>query len=375
MVKKIRVAMIMGKMAGGGVEAVVMNYYCHINREQFQFDFFVDEDSTFVPEAEILGLGGRIYWVPPYQKIIAYRKALTKIFKAQHYDIVHSHLNALSVFPLRVAKSCGISIRIAHNHSTSAPGEIKKNLMKSVLRLFSNVYPTHFMSPTKSTGKWLFGKRVAEERLFILKNAIEINRFAFDEIRRIEIRKELGFRDEEVVIGNIGRMVWQKNQKFALEVFVEFLKIEPNARFLMIGDGPLESEIVSFSKNKQLFEKIIFLRKIENIQNYYQAMDALLFPSNYEGLGMVAIEAQCSGLPVFASDKVPDEARLSDLFIKIPLKLSPNIWKDKMKSSLLMLFENERKSRVSEISNQGYSISESANKLTDYYLELLTKNR
>ena len=104
-------------------------------------------------------------------------------------------------------------------------------------------------------------------------------------------------------------------------------------------------------------------------------MDALLFPSNYEGLGMVAIEAQCSGLPVFASDKVPDEARLSDLFIKIPLKLSPNIWKDKMKSSLLMLFENERKSRVSEISNQGYSISESANKLTDYYLELLTKNR
>ena len=207
------------------------------------------------------------------------------------------------------------------------------------------------------------------------KNAIEINRFAFDEIRRIEIRKELGFRDEEVVIGNIGRMVWQKNQKFALEVFAEFLKIEPNARFLMIGDGPLESEIVSFSKNKQLFEKIIFLRKIENIQNYYQAMDALLFPSNYEGLGMVAIEAQCSGLPVFASDKVPDEARLSDLFIKIPLKLSPNIWKDKMKSSLLMLFENERKSRVSEISNQGYSISESANKLTDYYLELLTKNR
>lgn len=128
MVEPIRVAHVMGKMLGGGLEAVVMNYYRHVDRSIVQFDFIVDEDSTLVPREEIESLGGRVFAVPPYQRTIAYQRALTKLFCEQGWMIVHCHENALSVFPLRAAKNAGIPVRIAHSHSTAGKGSLSAML-------------------------------------------------------------------------------------------------------------------------------------------------------------------------------------------------------------------------------------------------------
>lgn len=318
--KPIRIAMIMGTMGGGGVESVVMNYYRNINKEKFQFDFIIDKDSSIVPELEIKKMGGNIYRINSYRNLNKFFSDLKKIFVQNHYLVVHSHINTLSVFPLFIAKKCGIPIRIAHSHSTAAPGETKKNVMKKFLRLFGTRYATHFMSPTKYAGEWLFGKQIAENQLFVLNNAINLNKFDFSESTRKMMRIELGYTDEDFVVGNIGRLAWQKNQEYLIKIFSHILLINNNARLLIIGDGPLKQHLVNAAEEYGVLKKVNFLSNRENIEDYYQAMDVFAFPSNYEGLGIVAVEAQISGLPIIVSKMVPSEAKISDNYISIPIE-------------------------------------------------------
>ena len=164
--KPIRIAHIIGKWVGGGVEAVVMNYYRNINHDKIQFDFICDSDSTNIPYEEIEKLGGKIILVPPYQHVFAYQKKL-----------VHSHINALSVFPLHAAKKVGIPVRIAHSHSTTNKKEWKKNLLKQILRPFSKVYATDYMCCSELAGRWLFGDKTYDQgKVYLLNRKICIQR-------------------------------------------------------------------------------------------------------------------------------------------------------------------------------------------------------
>ena len=178
----IRVAHIIGKWLGGGVEAVVMNYYRHIDRSKIQFDFLCDEDSTNIPYEEIEQLGGRVILIPPYQKVFKYQKELIRIFKENNYKIVHSHINTLSIFPLRAAKKAGVKVRIAHSHSTTNKKEWKKNLLKQVLRPFSKVYATNYMCCSELAGRWLFGDKTYDSgQVYLLNNAINLDKFKYNE--------------------------------------------------------------------------------------------------------------------------------------------------------------------------------------------------
>lgn len=358
----------MGKMLGGGVESVVMNYYRHIDKTKFQFDFIIDDDSKIVPEEEINVLGGRVYRISPYQSIFQYNRDLEKLIKKNNYQIVHSHINSLSVFPLRIAKKCGVPIRIAHNHSTAAPGEIQKNLVKSVLRMFSRKYPTHYMAPTSYAGEWLFGSEIADNELYILKNALDVELFYYNEKVREEMRNKLGYRSEYVIIGNIGRMVWQKNQKFVIDVFNELQKTNKNYRLLLIGDGPLKDSLMHQCKELGIEKLVMFIKNSNQIAEYYQAMDCFLFPSNYEGLGMVAVEAQIAGMPVIASTQVPLDAKISDKFKQIGLKEEINVWVRYIEQNINI---GSRKNNGKEAKKDGYSIHNEASRLETKYNELL----
>ena len=203
----IRVAQVMGKMLGGGVESVVMNYYRHIDRNKVQFDFLVDDDSTRVPEEEIKELGGRVLHIPPYQHPLRYRKELVRLFREEHWPIVHSHINTLSVFPLSAAKKAGVPVRIAHSHSSMGKGELTKNLMKLALRPLSNLYPTERFACSEYAGKWLFGR---DADFTVIPNAIELEKFCFDPIIRQETRRELGIADDMFLVGHVGRFMPQK---------------------------------------------------------------------------------------------------------------------------------------------------------------------
>ena len=177
----IVVAQIMGKWVGGGVEAVIMNYYRHIDRSKIQFDFICDEDSTNIPYEEIEKLGGHVILCPPYQKLFKYMKFLEKLFREKKYRIVHSNINTLSVFPLRAAKKAGVKVRIAHSHSTSNPKEWKKNLLKNTLRPFSKKYATDYFACGELAGRYLFGNKTFDSgKVKIVHNAIDVEKFKFD---------------------------------------------------------------------------------------------------------------------------------------------------------------------------------------------------
>ena len=304
----IRVAQIMGKCVGGGVESVVMNYYRNIDRNKIQFDFICDSDSINIPYQEIEKLGGRVFLVPPYQKILAYQKELIKTFKENNYKIVHSHINTLSLFPLRAAKKAGIPIRISHSHSTSTPKEWKRNFFKNILRKFSKVYPTHYLCCSKIAGIYQFGKKKYNDgEVFLVNNAIDIEKFTYNELIRKELRKELKIDNDTLVIGHIGRFVTVKNHKFLIETFKEIHEKNSNSILLLAGQGPLENEIKEKVKELNLTNSVIFLGQRNDVNKLYQVFDIFLLPSLYEGLPVVGVEAQTAGLLCILSNKVPKE--------------------------------------------------------------------
>ena len=269
----------------GGVESVVMNYYRNIDRDKIQFHFLCDEDSTDIPYDEIEKLGGKVIVIPPYQKLFKYQKELYKIFKENKYKIVHSHINALSVFPLRIAKKAGVPIRIAHSHTTSNKKEWKRNLAKNILRPFSKVYANQFFACTEHAGKWLFGKKVVErKKLNVINNAIDLKKFEFNEKIREDLRKEFGIKEDTIVIGHIGRFMKQKNHEFLIDVFNELYKKNQNTVLILIGQGPLLNEIKQKARNLDIENKIKFIGQVTDVERYYNIMDVFVFPSIYEGL-------------------------------------------------------------------------------------------
>lgn len=322
----IRVAQIIGKWLGGGVESVVMNYYRHIDRTKIQFDFICDEDSTNIPYEEIEKMGGKVILIPPYQKVFKYHKKLKEVLKSGGYKIVHSHINTLSVFSLFAAKCAGVPVRIAHSHSTTNKKEKKKNLLKQVLRPFSKVFATDYMCCSELAGRWLFGNKEYDNgNVYLLNNAIDLDKFKYDEEKRKEKRKELNIEDSTLVIGHVGRFVEQKNHRFLIDIFNEVHKQKENSILLLAGQGPLMEEMKEKVKILGIEDSVKFLGQRNDINELYQAMDLLLFPSLYEGLGMVVVEAQISGLPCVVSTEIPKIAKVTKkiTFVNLENKIKP----------------------------------------------------
>lgn len=365
----IRVAHIIGKWVGGGVEAVVMNYYRHIDKENIQFDFICDEDSTNIPYEEIESLGGKIILIPPYQKVFKYQKELEKVLKSGEYKIVHSHINTLSVFPLRVAKKVGIPIRIAHSHSTTSKSEWKKDLLKQVLRPFSKIYATDYYCCSEFAGRWLFGDRLYDEgKVVLINNAIDLPKFIYNESMRIYKRKELNIKSDTLVIGHIGRFVKQKNHDYLIDVFNEIHKKNNNSVLLLAGQGPLKEEIELKVKSLNLTKSVIFLGQIDNANELYYAFDVFLLPSLYEGLPVVGVEAQASGLLCILSTHMTAETKIIESTEFLSLTLGDKIWAE----SILNAYEKyKRRDTTKEITNNGFNIIEEAIKLEQKYNILL----
>ena len=178
--KKIRVAQIIGKACNGGVEACIFNYFKAIDKSKVTFDFFVENTSDIINKDVIESMGGRVIITPKYTNLFKYLSFLRKKFKQEKYDIVHSNINTLSVFPLFTAWLAGIKVRIAHSHSTSNKKEHLRNLIKGILRPFSKVFATHYFACSELAGRWLFGNRTFNKgKVFVLNNAIDIDRFKF----------------------------------------------------------------------------------------------------------------------------------------------------------------------------------------------------
>ena len=368
----IRIAQIVGKWLGGGVEAVVMNYYRNIDRSKIQFDFICDDDSTNIPYEEIESLGGKVILIPPYQKVFKYHKELKKVLKEGNYKIVHSHINTLSVFSLCAAWAAKVPVRIAHSHSTTNKKEWKKNILKNIFRPFVKFFATNYMACTDHAARWMFGNRKVDNgEVFVLNNAIELEKYKYNALSRKKIRDEFNIKDTTTVIGHVGRFVEQKNHRFLISVFNEYLKINNDSILMLIGQGPLIDEIKKMVKNFDIEGNVLFVGQKENVYEYYNAMDVFLFPSLYEGLGMVVVEAQTNGLPCVVSTEVPNVVDVSNCVSFVDLNSNISDWQSALCDNLNC--NSDRTKNYNKLISSNFNIKNETDKLINKYLNYCGK--
>ncbi len=363
----IKVLQVMGIVESGGVEAVIMNYYRHIDKTEVQFDFVMHKGSNSDYIAEVKSMGAKVYEVTPYSNPIRFIQEVYSIIKKENYQIVHSNMNALSVFPLFAAYLAGVPVRILHNHSTDTKAEPLRTFVKHLLRPFARLFANQYWACSRLAGEWMYGKKAVKEgKVTIINNAIDLKKFSFDEKKRSKFRDELGLQDC-FVIGHVGRFMKQKNHDFLVDIFAEISKKQENARLLLVGDGPLKTEIEDKVKAIGLEEKVIFTGVRSDVADLYNAMDVFVFPSLYEGLGMVAVEAQANGLPVISSTEVPKEAKISDAIKFEALSNTKSFW---TKDILDCVNQRNIGSVDAEISHSEFDIRVEAKKLGKRYKKL-----
>lgn len=369
MKEPIRVLQIIGIVAGGGVEAVIMNYYEHIDRTKVQFDFIVHNDNKIDITQKVEAMGGKVYKVTPYYKNpIAFMWDIYKVIKRHHYRIVHSNMNTLSAFSLFAAWAAGAPVRILHNHSTSSPGETKRNIMKFMLRPFARLFANHYLACSRLAGEWMYGRKMMDSgKVTIVNNAIDLKKYAFNPQKRNLLRKELGLADE-FVIGHVGRFMFQKNHEFLIDVFAEAYKKNPHMALLLVGDGPLRPAMEEKVRKLGLTDHVKFLGLRNNVQDFYHVMDILVLPSHYEGLPVVGVEAQANGLPCLFSTKVTKETRLTHSAQFLDLSTGASKWAERIVS-----MKYKRNEEVGEELRQaGFEINKEARNLANFYTKLST---
>lgn len=373
MSEPIRILQCVTIMNRNGLENRLMDIYRNIDRSIIQFDFMTNRTEAGEFDEEITRLGGKVYHMSKIapKSFFKYIAELKRFFEDHpEYKIVHSHLNTLSTWPLLMAKRAGVPVRIAHSRNASMDRNIKM-LYKAFSRLFINGQATDRFACSKSAGIWLFGKKQVEKESFhVIPNAVQLDRFLYSEEKRQKMRNELGMTENELAIVCVARFSPQKNHAYLLKIFKEIKQKKQNSKLYLVGQGELEADIRNQIKALGLEASVVFLGSRSDVGDVLTAMDGFLFPSFYEGFGTVIIEAQCSALPMVASDTIPAETKLCDCVQFASIKEEPVVWADKL---LSLIEENHRKDNSVLIRENGYDIRQSYTWMQQFYLEKLDK--
>ena len=313
----------------GGVESFLMNYYRNIDKSKIQFDFLCNSHAPVAYEDELIGMGARTYHITArstdYRK---YKAELEDLFrtKSKEWDAIWVNISSLAnIDYLKMAKKYGIRKRIIHSHNSRNMDSKLRGFLHKINRLVIKKYATDFWACAPDAAQWFYTNKLMEQ-VIIIHNAIDVEKFAYDEEKRKKYRKQIGCTDE-YLIGNIGRFHFQKNQMFLLDVFAEILKIDSKCALVLIGQGEDEEKLKKKAVDLNISEKVYFVGIQKDIPGWLSALDLFLFPSVFEGLSVVALEAQANGVTVLASKGViTEELRMNDNFMFFSLDKSPYDW-------------------------------------------------
>ncbi len=362
----IRVLQVVTIMNRGGLETMLMNYYRKLDKTKIQFDFMTNRLERGHYDDEIEALGGKIYRLSPikpgnYNK---YFKELDEFFKEhKEYKVVHSHINENSGFVLKAAKKAGIECRIAHSHLSDLKLDYKYPFRVYARRnLKGNV--SDYFACSQRAGEWLFGKEISSSgKVTVLNNAVDTEKFKINKDIRDKVRMELGIEDKKV-IGHVGRFNPQKNHEFLIDVFNEVYKKDKGTVLLLIGDGYLKEKIEDKVKKLNLEQGVKFLGVREDIPELMQGMDLFLFPSQFEGLAVVMVEAQAAGLKVITSTGVTKESDITNNVEFIDLSKGAEYWAD-----IVLNSDFKKKDDINLMIKKGYDSTNNVKWLSDFYLK------
>ena len=366
----IRILQLFTILNRGGAETNVMNYYRKLDRTKFQFDFIVHREVPGAYEDEITALGGKIYRLPPFNplKIKEYKKQIALFFDQNTYPIIHGNCSELGIYIYQEAQKRNTPVIIAHGHNATDGWNLKSPFRYYYKKRMMRYINTYFTCGYDAA-VWLFGKKNAS-KAFTMTNAVDTKMFVYDEVKSLQIRKQLEASTTQNFI-HVGRFNEQKNHEFLIEVFAELVKLNLNRKLFLVGNGELMETIQKKIAGLQLEKNVIFLGLRSDVNELLQAMDVFLFPSLFEGLPVSLVEAQASGLKCYISDGVPKEAIIVNDNVKvISLKESALVWAQTIHSQNDFI-----KKDVSQVViYKGYDINKNVILLQEKYLQLLQQH-
>ena len=372
----VRILNLFTIMNRGGAETMVMNYYRKIDKTKVQFDFMVHRQERGAYDDEIEAMGGHIYRMCPIypQNIFRYKQLLKDFFDAHpEYRILHSHMSELGYFAFKEAVRHRVPVRICHAHNAPV---FKNETWKERLSVLPREWlarrmrrlSTDYFTCSQVAGEWLFGSKNVK-RLQFMPNAIDVNSFAYNAQKALEIKEQYGWKNN-IVVGHVGRFCPQKNHAYLIEIFNSFHEKFAQSILVLVGSGELMSSIKQKVSELGLDKCVFFMGNQTNMPCLYWTFDVFLFPSFYEGLPVSLIEAQAAGLPCVTSDAISQQAKLLDCCKTLSLSDDVRLWVDAMASVL----KQKRKDTSREIKKAGFDIETNAEWLTQYYINRFKEN-
>ena len=362
----IRILQVLPRLRRGGSQAMVMSIYRELDRTNYQFDFIIftpDHDDYY---EEILELGGRVYHFTKLnaKNLFKVRREWDQFFRNHpEYSILHSHVRSFASIYIPIAKKHGLTT-IIHSHSTSNGNNVAC-FIKSVLEYPLRYQADYLFSCSTEAGKWLFGqKAITKSNYRFIPNAIALDKFLYsvEDRERVRIQYNIG---KETVVGHVGGFETPKNHVFIINCFIEFLKLRPNAKLMLVGDGTFENHIRNLCEENLIAEKVIFTGLQSEVGPYLSAMDVFLFPSLWEGLPVSVVEAQASGLQIILSDTITKDVEMTDLLKYYSLTLGPEKWAQTLNG---MIPTDRRPATEENIERlAGFDCSRTIKKLEQFY--------
>lgn len=356
--KKVLVINTIG-MGFEGMSFVILNYLRNMSREKLELHITADPELCDDMRAILESLG-TVHVIPAKQgDLKGYLLGIRQILKTG-MDVIHIHGNSGTMAMEAVlAKLCGVKTVLVHGHSTKTDHPLVHRILKYPMMLFAD----HRIACSAGSGKWLYGKG----KHMVLNNAIDLDRFRFDPQIRSQCREEFGIR-QEFVVGHIGNFYEPKNHGYLIDVFAAFHRLCPDSRLLLAGGGP-DVDLVREKVNRlQLQDAVIFAGQRSDVERIYQALDVFVMPSLWEGLPLVLLEAQASGLPVLASDRITGDVRCAENFRYLSIEKDPQVWAE----ALLELTEQKpdrTRDTASGLRDRGFDIRREADRLLKLYLQ------
>lgn len=365
--KKVKVLQFPIANSKGGITHYALDNWKWMDKSKFQCDFVTMSKKLDFAD-EILATGSRIFYISCYaeQNKEQFVKEFDKIL-SEGYDVVHLHTKQWKSFLVEeLCKKHGIPKIIVHSHSTGIDTldpikrEWEVQQHEQVKKKFSVDMATDFWACSKAAADFLFGEQIPGDIIRIMPNAIDLSKFAYNQEIRSRYRREYGL-ENCFVIGHVGRFVYQKNHEFLIKVFYEVSKEICNARLVLLGEGELITKIQRQVEEYNLKNKVLFLGKRDDVNYWYQAMDAFCLPSRFEGLPISMIEAQAAGLPCADSMEITEEVVITDHVVRLPLDVE--MWREQ----LLNYREIVRKDDQMSLRNAGYDIQEQIKVIEKFY--------
>ena len=330
-----RLLCIISGMNAGGAETFLMKIYRKIDRTQYQFDFCINVIEKCYYEDEIELLGGKIYRIPSKsENPKEFKKQLSALISNKKYKyVLRITSNAMGFWDMKIAKKAGAKRCCVRSSNSSDGISLGMKMAHCLGRFFLSKYVDVAIAPSDLAAKYTFGKNAYESgAVEILNNALDLDVYSYNKEGRKRIREEFQILENEFVVGHVGRFETQKNHMFLIEVFKEILKTNPNAKLLLVGIGSKENEIKKQIAEYGIGNNVIFAGLRTDIVDLLSAMDVFVFPSFYEGMPNVIIEAQAVGVPCIISDTITRDANITGLVTYVSLAKNPTDWAETVKN-------------------------------------------